>query len=106
MFPVAWAPPAGAGELGDRIAEQLCYPPSARTMQLRDADLTLYRTTGRLDGDYRDIQGAEARAWFAKTPDGALCQTPAGSDLTLYFCAEVERSGAWLHRHPRRLCPQ
>ncbi|MEQ8817713.1 MAG: hypothetical protein RLO51_15540 [Thalassobaculum sp.] len=96
---------ARAGELGDRIAETLCYPPSATRLALSDDDGASYRQSDRLSGDYRDIQGADARAWFEKSPGGAVCRTPADSGLTLFFCAAVSHAGGVLTKDRARLCP-
>lgn len=93
------------GSLADRITEHLCYPESATAMTLGARDSTAYRQAKTLTGIYRDIQGSDARAWFEKTPNGAVCRTPATSDLSLYFCAEVTHADVVLKRHPRRLCP-
>lgn len=101
----AWSGAARADELGDRIAEALCYPPSARHLALTQEEEAAYRRSDRLAGDYRDIQGADARAWFAKAPGSAECRTPADGRLTLFFCASVTQSDDLLSREPRRLCP-
>lgn len=97
---------ARAGEpLANRITERLCYPLSAKAMTLTAREITAYISAQNLAGYYRDIQGSDARAWFEKSSAGAVCRTPATSDLTLFFCAEVNRDGATLSRQPRRLCP-
>jgi len=58
-----------------------------------------------LTGDYRDIQGSDARAWFEVTDDGgARCRTPATTTLTLFFCAAVTLDGDQLVRKRVRLC--
>lgn len=105
MGAVLVAPASGrASELGDRIAERLCYPQSVRTLRLDAGDTVAYRASDRIAGDYRDIQGAEARAWFEKTPEGAVCRTPATSTLSLFFCAAVTDDDGTLRKGERRLC--
>ena len=96
---------ARAGGLGDRIAEALCYPPSAVRIALSGDDEATYRRADRLAGRYRDIQGADARAWFEKSPRGAVCRTPADSGPTLFFCAAVSHTGGVLTKDRARLCP-
>lgn len=55
-------------------------------------------------GSYRDIQGVDARAWFEKSADGAVCRTPANTGLTLYFCAAVTQADDSLIKARPRLC--
>jgi len=95
---------AGTPDLADRIAETLCYPPSASEMRLDPATDADYRRTTRMAGAYRDIQGADARAWFRKTRDGAICRTPANGALTLYFCSAVSHGAGRLTKDRPRLC--
>ena len=95
---------AGSSELADRIAEALCYPPSAREMRLEPAADADYRRTARMAGAYRDIQGADARAWFRKSGDAAVCRSPADSAMTLYFCAPVSHAPGLLTKARPRLC--
>ncbi len=98
------AAPAGTPDLADRIAEALCYPPSVREMRLDPATDADYRRSARMAGAYRDIQGADARAWFRKTGDAAVCRTPANGDLTLFFCAAVSHGAGRLAKDRPRLC--
>lgn len=94
-----------ADRLGDRIAEFLCYPPSAGRMAIDAAERRRLLSAPPVTGDYRDIQGSEARAWFEVMPDGgARCRTPANSAMTLYFCAVVALEADTLYRAERRLC--
>ncbi|WPZ32840.1 hypothetical protein T8K17_16525 [Thalassobaculum sp. OXR-137] len=96
---------ARAEPLGDRIAEALCYPPSAETLDLTAGDRKRLLSAPPLEGAYRDIQGSEARAWFEVLPDGsARCRTPANSTMTVYFCAAVSLDETGLRRARRRLC--
>ena len=104
LFAAAGA--AVADPLGDRIAETLCYPPSAVTMPVTGTERDALLSPPPVAGDYRDIQGSEARAWFEILPDGtAQCRTPANSAMTLFFCASVTLDdGRVLKRGTRRLC--
>lgn len=96
---------AGADPLGDRIAENLCFPPSASRLALETADRRRLLSDPPVQGDYRDIQGSEARSWFEVLPDGtARCRTPANSAMTLYFCARVTLEADHLARDRKRLC--
>ncbi len=96
---------ASADPLGDRIAESLCYPPSAERMALAPEDRARLLAAPPVTGDYRDIQGSEARAWFEVLPDGtARCRTPANSAMTVTFCAAVTLEADALRRAERRLC--
>ena len=98
-------PIARADPLGDRIAEALCYPPSAERLTIGDNDRHRLLSAPPVSGGYRDVQGPEARAWFEVLPDGtARCRTPANSALTLYFCATVTLRDGTLHRQSNRLC--
>ncbi|MDF1793393.1 MAG: hypothetical protein P1U88_15875 [Thalassobaculaceae bacterium] len=97
--------PARADPLGDRIAEYLCFPPSAERLAIDAREGARLLSQPPVTGDYRDIQGSEARAWFEVLKDGsARCRTPATSNMTLWFCAEVTLDGAILLRNRMRLC--
>ena len=100
----AGATAADAAVLADRIAESLCYPPSVRALPLGRDEAEAYRRTDRMAGSYRDIQGADARAWFEKTSGGAVCRTPADTGLTLFFCAAVAQADGRLTKARPRLC--
>lgn len=105
MAPLFLAHAAAAEPLGDRIAEFLCYPPSAERLEITTAERRRLLSHPPVIGDYRDIQGSDSRAWFEVLQNGtARCRTPATSALTLYFCAEVAIDGDNLVRRERRLC--
>jgi hypothetical protein len=93
-----------AGDLGDRIAETLCYPPSTTVMRLSSDEMAVYRAARKVEGDHRDTEGPDARAWFTKTTTGAICRRPANWQLTLFFCAAVSDAGGVLTKAPPRLC--
>lgn len=96
---------ATAEPLGDRIAEFLCYPASVERLALDRAERDRLLAAPPVSGDYRDIQGSEARAWFNVLDDGtARCRTPANSAMTLYFCAPVALEGDHLRKTTPRLC--
>lgn len=95
---------ARSNELGDRIAESLCHRQSAVDMPLSAADAAAYRGTDRFNGGYRDTEGPDARAWFAKRPADAVCRRPADWQLTLFFCAAVSLRDGVLSKAPERLC--
>lgn len=102
---ISTASSAGADPLGDRIAETLCYPPSAARIPLSADERRRLRAAPPVTGDYRDIQGSEARAWFEVLADGsARCRTPANSAMTVFFCAPVSLEADALRRGERRLC--
>lgn len=90
--------------LGARIAERLCYPDSVDSITLSDLDAATYRDRFTLSGDYRDIQGAEARADFTKKGPIAECRKPASATQPLLFCAKVTVSGDRLIKGRPRLC--
>jgi hypothetical protein len=94
-----------AEPLGDRIAEALCYPPSARRLEVSGAERARLLSAPPLTGAYRDIQGSEARAWFEVLENGtARCRRPANSAMTVWFCAEVTLDGDALVRDRIQLC--
>lgn len=93
-----------ASVLADRIAEALCYPSSTRALQLDEDEAATYRRSSRMAGSYRDIQGPDARAWFVKSADGAVCRTAADTGLTLFFCAAVSHADGSLTKARPRLC--
>ena len=96
---------AGADPLGDRIAEYLCYPPSAERLAISGEERRRLRADPPVTGGYRDIQGSDARAWFEIRQDGtARCRKPANSALTVHFCAEVTIRDGNLVRNRLRLC--
>jgi hypothetical protein len=90
--------------LGARIAERLCYPDSVDSITLSERDAATYRDSFTLSGDYRDIQGAEARADFTKKGPIAECRKPATATQPLLFCAKVMASGDRLIKGRPRLC--
>jgi hypothetical protein len=97
--------PAFADPLGNRIAEMLCYPPSAKTMAISDAERDRLYSAPPVSGGYRDIQGSDARAWFEVLDDGtARCRTPATGDLSLFLCSPVTVDRGMLRRGTNRLC--
>ena len=95
---------AQASDLGERIAETLCYPPSTTVMQLSSDEEAVYQATKRIDGSHRDTEGPDARAWFSKTSTGAACRRPANWQLTLFFCAVVSHADGVLTKARPRLC--
>lgn len=100
------APGIAKGDpIGDRIAEELCYPPSAERLSILPEERKRLLSSPPITGDYRDIQGSDARAWFTVRADGtAVCRTPATTDLSLFFCAPVTLGPRALIRGPARLC--
>ncbi|MFX4222063.1 MAG: hypothetical protein ACMVO3_14410 [Thalassobaculum sp.] len=91
--------------LGNRIAEFLCYPPSAERLAIDPAERDRLTSAPPISGAYRDIQGSEARAWFEILPDGsARCRVPANSAMSLYFCGSVTIRDGALVRDTMKLC--
>ncbi|MCR9070331.1 MAG: hypothetical protein NXI18_01300 [Alphaproteobacteria bacterium] len=94
-----------ASQLGNRIAEYLCFPPSAERLAIHPAEHDRLLSAPPVFGSYRDIQGSEARAWFEIMPDGsARCRVPANSAMTLYFCGFVSVEDGYIVRDQMILC--
>ena len=98
--------PAPAAELplGDRIAEQLCYPDTAEKLELNVQDAAEYASSFTMTGAYRDIQGAEGRADFTKTGPIAECRSYASPTQELFYCAKVSLRDDVLTKGRARLC--
>lgn len=98
--------PAQAAEasLGDRIAEELCYPDAIETLTLSEEDASEYASSFLMTGAYRDIQGAEGRAEFTKKGPIAECRSYASPTQELFYCAKVSLRGAALTKGRARLC--
>lgn len=94
-----------ADRIGDRVAEHLCYPPSAERLAIGAEERDRLLSAPPVSGFYRDIQGSQARAWFEVLPDGsARCRVPATSAMTLFFCGTVTLVDGGLVRDEMRLC--
>lgn len=94
-----------ADQIGDRVAEYLCYPPSAERLAIGPEERDRLLSAPPVSGFYRDIQGSQARAWFEVLPDGsARCRVPATSTMTLYFCGTVTVGDGFLKRDTMKLC--
>ena len=99
------APTWAVGEpLADRIAEFLCYPDSADGFSLEPEEIEALSAGGDATGSYRDIQGAEGRAWFRIRDGRMVCRVPATTDLTLFLCADVAVNETGLRRSRRYVC--
>jgi hypothetical protein len=98
--------PAQAAEppLGDRIAEQLCYPDATEELELSAQDASEYASSFAMTGAYRDIQGAEGRADFTKNGPVAECRSYASPTQELFYCAKVSMRGNILTKGRARLC--
>lgn len=98
--------PALAAEppLGDRIAEQLCFPDATAKLELSAQDAAEYASSFTMTGAYRDVQGAEGRADFTKTGPIAECRSYASASQELFYCAKVSLRDTVLTKGQARLC--
>lgn len=91
-------------QLARRIAEQLCFKGRGPTLDLTKEEVKTYKRSDSLLGSYRDSEGFDARSWFQKTREKAVCKVAARSNLTLFFCEDVVLDGDKLTKGPKTLC--